>query len=76
MAEMSERLLRALETYCAHEISQIIKDRRQEDFEVLEEVSKVRVKYYNRIRRHSTLENKSPFEYLNRKSKNKVDLDC
>ena len=40
----------------------------QEDFESLEEVVKVRVRYYNRIRRHSTLGNKSPFEYLNRKT--------
>ncbi|MFX0139862.1 MAG: integrase core domain-containing protein [Candidatus Hodarchaeota archaeon] len=40
----------------------------QEDFEALEEVVKVRVRYYNRERRHSALGNKSPFEYLNRKT--------
>jgi putative transposase len=40
----------------------------QEDFEALEEVIKVRAKYYNRVRRHSALGNKSPFEYLNRKN--------
>jgi len=40
----------------------------QEDFEALEEVVKVRVRYYNRVRRHSALGNKSPLEYLNRKT--------
>ncbi len=48
----------------------------QEDFKALEEVIKARVRYYNRVRRHSALGNKSPFEYLNRKSKTEVDLDC
>ena len=40
----------------------------QDDFEALEEVIKVRVRYFNRVRRHSALGNKSPFEYLNRKN--------
>lgn len=40
----------------------------QEDFETLKEVVKARVRYYNRVRRHSALGNKSPFEYLNRKT--------
>jgi transposase InsO family protein len=40
----------------------------QENFEALREVIRVRVKYYNRIRRHSALGNKSLFKYLNRKS--------
>ena len=40
----------------------------QEDFEGLEEVVKARIKYYNRVRRHSALGNKSPIEYLNRKT--------
>jgi putative transposase len=40
----------------------------QEDFEALEEVAKVRVRYYNRVRRHSALGNKSPLEYLNEKT--------
>lgn len=40
----------------------------QEDFEGLEEVVKARIKYYNRVRRHSVLGNKSPIEYLNRKT--------
>jgi putative transposase len=40
----------------------------QKDFEALEKVIKVRIKYYNRVRRHSALGNKSPFEYLNRKN--------
>jgi len=40
----------------------------QEDFEGLEEVVKARIKYYNRVRKHSALGNKSPIEYLNRKT--------
>jgi putative transposase len=39
----------------------------QKDFEALEEVVKARVRYYNRVRRHSALGNISPLEYLNRK---------
>jgi putative transposase len=39
----------------------------QDDFDALEDVIKVGVKYFNQIRRHSALGNKSPFEYLNRK---------
>jgi putative transposase len=48
----------------------------QDDFEALEEVIKVRVRYFNRERRHSTLGNKSPLEYLNGKTNNKVDMVC
>ncbi len=48
----------------------------QDDFEALEEIIKVRVSYFNRLRKHSTLDYESPFEYLNRKSKTQVDLDC
>jgi transposase InsO family protein len=40
----------------------------QDDFEALEEVIEVRVRYFNRVGRHSMLGNKSPFEYLNRKN--------
>jgi len=40
----------------------------QEDFKALEEVVKARVKYYNRVRRHSALGHRSSLEYLNRKT--------
>ena len=40
----------------------------QEDFEALKEVVRARVRYYNRVRRHSALGNKSPLEYLNKKT--------
>jgi len=40
----------------------------QENFEGLEEVVKARIRYYNRVRRHSALGNKSPLEYLDRKT--------
>jgi putative transposase len=39
----------------------------QEDFASLWEVVKSRVRYYNRVRRHSALGYKSPIEYLKKK---------
>jgi len=41
----------------------------QEDFESLEKVVKNRIRYYNQIRRHSALGNKSPIKYLKEKGK-------
>jgi putative transposase len=39
----------------------------QEDLESLREVVNVRIRYYNRVRRHSALGNKSPMKYLKEK---------
>jgi transposase InsO family protein len=41
----------------------------QEDFESLEKVVNQRIRYYNRVRRHSALGNKSLIEYLKEKGK-------
>ncbi len=41
----------------------------QEDFESLEKVVKSRIRYYNFVRLHSALENKSPIKYLKEKGK-------
>jgi putative transposase len=48
----------------------------QDDFEALEEVIQVRVRYFNRVRRHSTLGNKSPLEYINGKTNTIIGMDC
>jgi transposase InsO family protein len=42
----------------------------QENLEALKEVVNVRLRYYNRVRRHSALGNRSPLKYL--KEKNKI----
>jgi len=39
----------------------------QEDLESLREVVNVRIRYYNRVRRHSELGYKSPIKYLKEK---------
>jgi len=39
----------------------------QEDLESLREVVNVRIRYYNHVRRHSALGNKSPIKYLKEK---------
>lgn len=41
----------------------------QEDFESLKKVVDGRVKYYNRVRRHSSLGNKAPLNYLKEKGR-------
>lgn len=41
----------------------------QEDFESLEKVVTARIRYYNQIRRHSALGNKSPIQYLKEKGR-------
>ena len=41
----------------------------QEDFETLAKVVKSRIRYYNFVRRHSALGNKSPIKYLKEKGK-------
>jgi putative transposase len=41
----------------------------QDDFESLEKVVNDKIRYYNRIRRHSSLGNKSPMKYLKEKGK-------
>jgi len=41
----------------------------QEDFASLEKVVNARIRYYNQIRRHSALGNKSPVQYLKEKGK-------
>jgi len=41
----------------------------QEDFETLVKVVNSRIRYYNFVRRHSALGNKSPIKYLKEKGK-------
>lgn len=41
----------------------------QDDFESLKRVVDERIRYYNRVRRHSALDNKSPLKYLKEKGK-------
>lgn len=41
----------------------------QEDFAALEKVVNDRIRYYNQIRRHSALGNKTPVQYLKTKGK-------
>ena len=41
----------------------------KEDFESLQRVVNERIRYYNFVRRHSALGNKSPMKYLKEKGK-------